>query len=141
MRWPRLHSCCAGCSLRAAHSDRGWKKPVITSLHQLRPLLSPKNRLCVSGLRAGNSALQLCGEVNRRQTSGGKPRARNQQGLRLQRLVVLHSVRWLFLSLLRGRQGGLVGTKTCPGFVKAAGLMLLLLGPGTASGQSIILTL
>lgn len=47
MRWPRQHSCCTGYSLRATRSDHGWKKPVIASLHQLGPLQSPKNRLCV----------------------------------------------------------------------------------------------
>lgn len=129
MRWPRLHSCCTGCSLRATLSDHGWKKTVIGSLHQLGPLHSAKNRLCESGLRTGNSALHLHWEINPSKMLGGKPRARNQQGLRLQRLVLLHGVLWLFLLLVRVTQGDLVETETCPGFIRAAGLLLLLLGP------------
>lgn len=134
VRWLRLHSCCTGYSLRAAHSDHGWKKPVIAYLHQLGPLQSPKNRLCVSGLRAGDSALQLHWEVNPSQTSADKPRARNQQRPRLQRLVLLCGIWWLFLLLLGARTGGLLGTRTFPGSVRAAGLLLLLLGPEAASG-------
>lgn len=128
VRGPRLHSCCTGYSLRAAHPDHGWKKPVIASLHQLGPLKSPTNRLCVSGLEAGNSALLLHWEVDPSQTSGDKPRARNQRGLILQRLVLLYGVWWQFHLLLKARQGGVVGAETCPGFVRVAGLLVLLLG-------------
>lgn len=141
MRWPRLHSCCTSYSLRAAHPDHGWKKPVIASLHQLGPLLSPTNRLCVSGLEAGNSALHLHWEVDPSQTLGHKPRARNQQGPRLQRLVLFYGVWWQFILLLRARRGGVVGTETCTGFVRGVGLLVLLLGPEAAPRQSVILML
>lgn len=141
MRWPRLHSCCTGYSLRAAHPDHGWKKPVIASLHQLGPLQSPADSLCVSGLEAGNSALPLHCEVDPSQMSGDKPRARDQQGPRLQRLVLLYGIWWQFLLPLKARQGGVVGTETCPGFVRAVGLLVLLLGPEAEPGQSVILML
>lgn len=124
---PRLHSCCAGYSLRAASSGWGWKKAVIAPLHQLGPLCSPKNRLRVSGW--GNQ-LHSCAEDSipakgwEANPGPGTTEERGRGG-------------WCNFAASNGcyrhgRNGWRTGT--CPVFGSAAGLLLLLVGRGAASG-------